>query len=46
MPKEVQKNKKRCIMGIILQENIGKQHCLLFVGSNLGFEIFLKKMRI
>ena len=29
---------------LILKDQGGKQHCLIpFVGSNLGFEIFLKK---
>ena len=28
---------------LILKDNGGKQHCLSFVGSNLGVEIFLKK---
>ena len=31
-------------MKLILKDQGGKQHCLIpFVGSNLGFEIFLKK---
>ena len=28
---------------LILKDKGGKQHCLPFVGSNLGVEIFLKK---
>ena len=28
---------------LILKDKGGKQHYLLFVGSNLGVEIFLKK---
>ena len=28
---------------LILKDKDGKQHCLPFVGSNLGVEIFLKK---
>ena len=33
-------------LGLIYKDNKdkgGKQHCLPFVGSNLGVEIFLKK---
>ena len=30
---------------LILKDKGGKQHCLPFVGSNLGVEIFLKKVR-
>ena len=30
------------VLRLILKDKGGKQHCLLFVGSNLGFEIFLK----
>ena len=30
---------------LILKEKGCKQHCLPFVGSNLGVEIFLKKER-
>ena len=33
-------------MKLILKDQGGKQHCLIpFVGSNLGFEIFLKKKK-
>ena len=28
---------------LILKDKGGKQHCLPFAGSNLGFDIFLKK---
>ena len=28
---------------LILKDKGGKQHCLTFVGSNLGVEIFLEK---
>ena len=31
---------------LILKEKGGKQHCLSFVGSNLGVEIFLKKREL
>ena len=32
------------MLRLILKDQGGKQHCLIpFVGSNLGFEIFLKK---
>ena len=30
---------------LILKNKGGKQHCLLFVGSNLGVEMFLKKKK-
>ena len=30
-------------LGLILKDKGGKQHCLSFVGSNLGVDIFLKK---
>ena len=33
------------MLRLILKDKGGKQHCLIpFVGSNLGVEIFLKKM--
>ena len=37
--------KVRCLINVnvSLEANIKGQHCLLFVGSNLGVEIFLKK---
>ena len=39
--------KVRCLINVSLEAKIedkgGKQHCLPFVGSNLGVEIFLKK---
>ena len=41
--------KVKCLRNVFvsLEANLegqdGKQHCLPFVGSNLGFEIFLKK---
>ena len=42
--------KVRCLINVndrlILKENGGKQHCLSFVGSNLGVEIFLKKREL
>ena len=31
------------VLMLILKDEGGKQHCLPFVGSNLGIEIFLKK---
>ena len=31
------------VLWLILKDKCGKQHYLPFVGSNLGFEIFLKK---
>ena len=41
--------KIRCLINVnvrlILKGKGGKQHCLLFFGSNLGVEIFLKKER-
>ena len=42
--------KVRCLINVnvrlILKDNGGKQHCLSFVGSNLGVEIFLKKREL
>ena len=31
------------ILKLILKDKCGKQHCLPFIGSNMGIEIFLKK---
>ena len=33
-------------LGIILKDKGGKQHCLTFVGSSLGVEIFWEKGKI
>ena len=30
---------------LILKDKGGKQHCLTFVGSNRGVEVFLKKRK-
>ena len=42
--------KVRCLINVnvrlILKGKGGKQHCLSFVGSNLGIEIFLKKREL
>ena len=42
--------KVRCLINVnvrlILKDKGGKQHCLPFVGSNLGVEIFLKKREL
>ena len=42
--------KVRCLINVnvrlILKDKGGKQHCLPFVGSNLGVKIFLKKREL
>ena len=42
-PKEFKETWKDAFLRLILKDKIGKQHCLSFVGFNLGVDVFSKK---